>query len=526
MSWLKSETPGRSVLVDEPSDAVGDRRGETQIPRWIPIAGYCAFAVQLIVLILFDHLSVVRWNTTSDLGGYAQAWALIAHGHLNPYSSIFGYPFWRSHFELGMWPLSVLYWLHHSPETLKWLQSVAIVGAEVVGFSWVLSVVRRHNPPGIPATVAAVGYVLLAVANPAFYEGNWFDFHMDLLAIPFVLLAARALYLGRVRMPLIWSAAALLCGNVAGLYVAGLGVAALLISRKTRLTGGLLLVGGVLWVVIIGALGADKGSALDTYRYLASGGESGIIALLVGIITHPHTPIHVLRTRVHLILHDLGGGGVIGALAPWTGALIAAAVLPAALSSNAGYLTSPFQYQLATIALPVGAVLVVEWLSRRQIPRSRVAAGLVGAAVLVASMVYSLPRLHGTVTRWYVTSSAQVKVLDRIRAQLGPGTSLIVSENAIGGFAYWPKVLEWGWAPVTVVARPRQKFEFVVVDNRLAVFTQTQSRELGRYLTRSFGATETVSTSGVHVYGWRESSASSSSIALEVPGPSDIPMNQ
>ena len=97
--------------------------------------GLCAFAVQLIVLLLVSVKLYDRYDLTRDFAIYQQSWWLIAHGHLNPFDSVDGFPFIKSHFELIMWPLSLLYWVHHSGVTLLWVQDVALVGRGSRGLS-------------------------------------------------------------------------------------------------------------------------------------------------------------------------------------------------------------------------------------------------------------------------------------------------------------------------------------------------------------------------------------------------------
>lgn len=481
----------------------GSRRQQVWL-RGVRRAGYAVFGAQLVVMVGLDHALVAHWDTTSDLGGYAQAWTLIAHGHLDPYSTIWTRPFWKNHLELAMWPLSLLYWLHHSPETLKWVQSAALVGAEVVGFRWVLAALGRHRRPGLPVAAGTFGLVALEVFNPQLYGADWFDFHMEILSLPLILLAARALYDGRSRPAVLWSALALTCGDVAGLYVGGLGLAAVVCSRRTRPVGALLAVGGGAWVALAAALGASQGSALGSFQYLANGGKAGMGALLIGLVAHPRAPLHVLRTRQGDLLNTIRGGGTLGIFSPWVLFLVAAAVLPAALSTNLGYITAPFQFVLATVAVPVGTVLTLEWLGRRRpLPRAQAAASVLGVVVLGATLAWSLPKLSTTRSRWFVTSPAQAAVLDRVRSHLPAGVDLVVSENVVGGFAQYPGVIDWGWAPQTAVkARPGHPLVFVFVDNRLAVFTPAQAAAAGAYVRNHLHAAVLADRHGVQAYQW------------------------
>ena len=61
----------------------------------------------------------------------------------------------------------------------------------------------------------------------------------------------------------------LLCGSFAAIALFGLGLSALVAGKQTRRSGLLLLAVSVGWLGLISALGADRGSGLSLYAYLA-----------------------------------------------------------------------------------------------------------------------------------------------------------------------------------------------------------------------------------------------------------------
>ncbi len=259
-------------------------------------AVYVLFGLQLIGLALvsvrlFDHYHLGR-----DFSVYYQAWWLIAHGHLNPFSSPSGNTFLKNHFELIMWVLAPLYWVNHSAIDLLWIQDVALVGAEVVIFRWAIDALRRHPGAGLPAVPTAVSVALLLVLNPLLYATAFDDFHSESIAVLFVALAARDLYNGRSCRALLWVAGLLLCGDVAAVYVVAIGLSALVSSRKSRVTGLVVIVIGVAWLQLIAAIGADTGSGLASrYGYLTNGLKPGQHAVhplgCPGDASPPRTPL-------------------------------------------------------------------------------------------------------------------------------------------------------------------------------------------------------------------------------------------
>jgi len=467
--------------------------------------GYAVLGAQLVVMMVIGHQEVERWNTTTDFGGFAQAWTLIAHAHLDPFVTLFGHPFWKNHFELAMWPLSLLYWVHHSPETLKWVQEIATVGAELVGFRWVLDALERRGArPGLPLAPAALGFLALEVLNPQLYAADWFDFHFEALAAFGVIAAARAFYDRRDRAGVIWCALALLCGDVAGIYVAALGVAVFVCSPRRRLLGAAVAAAGVAWVGIISALGANTGSNLAGYYYLAQGGRSGLTALVIGLVTHPRRPLHVLRLRRAELLDTVHGTGLIGVFAPWIAFLVAAAVVPPALSDQVAYIQTPFQFVLATLAAPIGAVLVLEWLGRRHLSGARTAAVVIGALALAWSLVWSVPRISTARQRWFVVSAQQAAVLHQVDRQIPSQALVVASENVAGHFAQRAHVAAWGWGHIhEVFAITATPVVFLFVDNELGIFGAPAAATVSAYVRDQLHARQISAQSGVYAFIWQ-----------------------
>ena len=212
-----------------------------------------------------------RFSLTLDFAQYQQAWYLIAHGQLNPYDTMGRFLFWQNHAEFVMWPLALLYWVWPHGVTLLWLQDTAVVGAELVAFTWLCEIVRARCPEGAGVWLAASGAVLLAI-NPWTWWAVSFDFHAESLAVLFTILLARDLAAHR-RRAWFWLAGVLLCGDVAGTYVAGLGLGLLIGDRRSRLRGALITVLGIAAVLFITVIHGNKGSAhgLQAYAYLATG---------------------------------------------------------------------------------------------------------------------------------------------------------------------------------------------------------------------------------------------------------------
>ena len=94
--------------------------------------GLALIAVQFLAFCVWSSVLVHRFALTHDFVSYEQAFYLISHGHLNPFSTSFGHPFWQDHGSFLLWPLAFLQWLWPHPTTLLWLQDAAAAGAEAV----------------------------------------------------------------------------------------------------------------------------------------------------------------------------------------------------------------------------------------------------------------------------------------------------------------------------------------------------------------------------------------------------------
>src|SRR5258708_7494974 len=94
--------------------------------------------VQVVVLMVRTMHVYDRFYLSVDYSTFQQAWQQIATGHLDPYLSPGCFSYWRSHFELIMWPLSTLSWLNRNDRlTLLILQDLSIVFAVAIALGWI-----------------------------------------------------------------------------------------------------------------------------------------------------------------------------------------------------------------------------------------------------------------------------------------------------------------------------------------------------------------------------------------------------
>ena len=246
----RTDTPATGA-DDRPTDGAGRPRpvrragrhahspGRAPRRRW-SILRLAGTAVLLLWAVGLGTLSTVVYHRNflaEDFATYNQAWTLIGTGHLNPFDTVYGYPFVKSDFELIMWPLALVHLVLPQPVVLLWIQDLAIAGTGIVSFAWITEYLERKDVDWGWAVTISAAVLVVVIVNPGVYRTLQFDIHLEPLATFFLVLAGRDLWHGRRRRAWIWVAVVLLCGSFATVTVVGLGISALLAGRETRRSG-------------------------------------------------------------------------------------------------------------------------------------------------------------------------------------------------------------------------------------------------------------------------------------------------
>jgi hypothetical protein len=462
------------------------------------------FALQAVGLIVYSRHLYDRYDLTSDFATFSQAWDRIGTGHLDPYLSTFafnyphyGYSFWRSHFEVLMWPLALLRPVFGSTFTLLVVQDLALAGSGLVATRWGLELAGRNRDNSDVATaVLGAGLVAILAVNPWTYWTASYDFHFQPIACLFVLLAGRDLWNGR-RRAWIWLVVVLACGDVAATYVVALGVSALiggLSRRKDQVTGprprtgALVVLAGAVALGVISSIGSGKGSTLPTsYGYLADGrpvtsGVGGILAIVRGIVRHPSVGWHVVSPRRHEIFKYVASTGTLGVLS--------AVALPMAvvvLGAN-GLNTAPnfvgaaatFQSLVVVLFTAVGAVGLLTWLLSRGTRAATVLTAALGL-VMVAQAAYVSVQWTPRARTFLQVPASTAAQLDRVRRQIPTGAEVVVSQGVIGRFGahawVYPFLDSFANGQTVPLNAPTVVFVFTDVGIEAATPAQTAAAE-------------------------------------------------
>jgi hypothetical protein len=397
--------------------------------------------VQLVILITRNVQQYQQYNLGLDYAIFHQAWYQIAHGHLSPSltdnPSATASPYWRSHFELIMWPLALLYWVAPNDGlTLLVIQDLAIVGAAATALWWVVRLGRARQVPDWLVAVVLLAVAVLSIADRWEYATALEDFHFEAVGACLALLVAYQLWAGHTRRCLAFVVLTLLCGDVPSTLVFAVGVAFACTTPRVRRLA--LLVGalGLGWLLLAAALGANQGSLMGAYAYLAGTrhlrpGVGGFSDIATGILTHPSRAYDQLGAQWPQTWQILRPTGVIGVVSPWTWAPTLLDLTENQLNGQPIFHAANFQSSPVYLLGTAGTGLVLVLVAGRRAWRAVACVALVLAAV-VPSLVYDVGSAHYDSFTSNAEAGAQ---LQQIRDRTPADAEVVVSFGVMGRFA-------------------------------------------------------------------------------------------
>jgi len=472
--------------------------------RFVIVTG--GLATQLAVLLSTAGREYAQFNLSFDFGIFHQAWQQIATGTLDPQITLLGYPYAESHLELIMWPLSVLYWFNRNDGlTLLWITALAIVATEAIALRWVVAAARRRRLAPAVVTSLTFAALLLFLANPWPYRAAVEDFHLQALGTCFAMAAGYDLWSGRTRRCWVWVVLALGCGDVAGTYIAGIGLGVALVEVERRRAAVALIATGLGWVAIVAALGANRGSALSGYAYLAGTttlepGIGSALSVAKGMISHPGRPIAELHRDWPLIHDNLAPTGWLGLLNPWVGGVLVLVLLENALNDAPAFITPGFQNLPIALFGVTGTALAVIGLASR-FPRHRWYVGGVALAVTIAALAFDFTN-HDELHPFRIGSAAASQ-LDAVRSATPSDAEVIATFGVVGRFA--------GRDSIFAIHRPGMT---IPISSRRVIFVLAPRlgnqpvpppiiASTSRYVAEELGARPIIEGPEVWAYEWR-----------------------
>ena len=381
--------------------------------RW---GGYILLGLQLVGYLIWSEILYDRYSLTPDFTWTYQPWYLVAHGNLDPLSTVGGYPFWKNDAEFYPYVLAPLYWIFHSGVMLQWAQDLSLSGAELVAFTWLCDVARRHCAERDAAWLAGSGLVLL-VANPWLLSTVSFDVHQEPLALFFAVFLAWDLSQGK-RRAWVWVVPTMLGGAPTTSYVIAIGIGGLLTGGQTRRTGAAIAATGIAYSLFLGLVHGNHTAAAFMHRDIAEA------------VGHPFGIAAALWDERINIIANLAPGGLVGIGAPLILPLTLGVVVPDSIGPRE-FAEPVFQNVPAYVFLPVGTVIAIAWLLRRHRRTAFLLAGVVAAQAIGWAAIWG-PQIPA---QWLRVSSAAAATLASVQARIPASAAVAASQGVLGRFS-------------------------------------------------------------------------------------------
>jgi uncharacterized membrane protein len=432
--------------------------------RW---AGWALIAAQLGGLLWWSTVVVHRVGLAWDFSTYYQAFWAVAHGHLNPATTMMpwpnrSFPFWQYDGEFLIWLLAPLYWIFpNHPLGFWWLQDLAIAGISAVCFRWIGELLPwEANRSFRENRAAAVGWVLtvtLLVLNPWIYWSATFAVQLEPFGALFALLTLRALTQER-RTVLLWAVLTLLCGSAEVIYLVSAGLAGAWfwlrrwrsarretstarseigrpLKRSVAVTAA-----GVGWMILLSAVHGSRSVSSpwtvvhSDLRYLVGASTQGRLPLLrvAGhALLHPTTVITVIASHALNLWANAAPDGLLGLLSGPGFFLSAPTLLENSLLKGQDFSYPGFANLIVYPALAVGTTLLVAAVLRR---RPRLGMWL-GALVMLNILAWCVIWLPKTGTQYLTVDAPAAKAIRATAASIPESAEVIASQGFVGAFA-------------------------------------------------------------------------------------------
>jgi hypothetical protein len=476
--------------------------------RLLRVVGALVIGIWLIGLGIFSTLLYHRFFLSEDFATYNQAWTLIGQGHLNPFDTVYNsYTFLKSDLELILWPLALLHVLYPQPVVLLWVQDVAVAATGLVTYLWIIEFLEQQRIAWWTSVGVAVVVLLALVANPGVYQTLLFDFHLEPISTLFIVLAGHDLWKGRHGRAWIWVGIVLMCGSFAAITLIGLGLSAVLAGRDTRRHGVLLILVAIVWLGLISIVGANAGSGLNGYAYLAGRltlpGSAGVAVVATGALTHPSRVFDQLHSRLYDIYVLIKPVGVIGLVSAWGFGVPVVVMVTNALNSSNLFIDEAFQNSAVFPFVLLGTVMVLVWIAQH-VRLGWVPCLLVALVVTIQAMFYGFTTSPSNI-RWAVSQvgTSQAAQLQKALALAPQNVEVVVSMGVIGRFCsrqycYWyhPN------AQIPVMANHVLFVFDPAVDSSIPDATSTDATIIS-YVRTQLHARQLIDQDGISAFAWQ-----------------------
>jgi uncharacterized membrane protein len=226
--------------------------------------------VSTLVLFFFGSLRHSLFHSGAwDLGIFDQGIYLISQG-LVPNSSFTNFHILGDHGAFILYPLSIFYKVYPDIHWLFLIQAIALSNGIIPVFKLALHSGLSNNQ----------GYLisLIFILSPLIFNANLFDFHPDVIAVPFFLWSVLWARQRKVLYFCLAVAMILICKAVFAITVIAMGIWLFLFERRPVI-GGMAVFSGIVWFIIatqiiIPMIGGETASTVRHIGRYASLGSS------------------------------------------------------------------------------------------------------------------------------------------------------------------------------------------------------------------------------------------------------------
>jgi hypothetical protein len=267
---------------------------------------------------------------------------------------------------------------------------------------------------------------------------------------------------------------------------------------------------GAGWLLLVGALGYDRGDNLQAYAYITAGaGGTGTVTtprLALAMVSHPSRWLTMLGTKPLDLYRNFVPTGVLGMVSPWSFAVVLAVIIPAALLPPPIFLESGFQTTPAEIVGLCGSAFLLLWIARAVARRWNAGAARITVAILAIAVfaqcfgvaAVMLPRIPGY---WIQVSAPQGVAINKAAGLIPEGAQVVASMPVLGHFSgrRWADALVGPGQSFPIESRTVY-FVIAPTAGRISM-TPAQSEEAITNAER-LGAVPVLTEHGVHVLRW------------------------
>lgn len=475
---------------------------------WVAPLAYSLFGLQWVILLIWNIIRFHRFVLTWDFSIYYQAAYLVSHGHLNPFSTLLGLPFYQNDAEWIIWPLAAVVWLWESPLTMLIVQSTALVLANVLAFQWISEIVEKQDYSK-RSWLRILGLAVLLL-NPWPYWEISFDFHIEFLITPLVVALAWSLWRGHIRSILIWAGLTLLGGAVATTYVVGMGLSGLLMQGRRWAGLMLIFIGGITFILFEHVPGGIKGGSLiGFYGYLAGPHLRHInfTDIILGAVTHPLRAWGAIRYNGTNLLASIAPSGFVGVLMPAAiGVNLVVLATIGLIPSHVWSTPQLFQQIVMMPLLAVGLVWMLNvamlYMVRYKWARRRSSSILITGILVINLLLWTgiwTPRI---IPHWLLISRNQAHILQKVYEETPPHAEVIASNGVVGRFAGRAIVYNTDDLPGGVVPLKRRTIIFVLTPSAGIEINPIQIQDITALVSRLPHVDILADTDGIWAFRW------------------------